>query len=534
MIKRNTILANMPPILLALSLLYVGLLGIISTDFGYHWDEARLISSVQNSVSSGLLLPGWYNYPSVSYDVSLLAAAPHLVAQAVRSWGADQELMSEEVVRYLGEPAFHLQLRSIFFLLSMFSVFPVYILVRRLSGSAWIALFAGLTSISTWEFVYHARWIAPDCLLALFISWSLLGQYQILNCENQSRRIVWVIISAIFAGLCIGTKYNGGIVLVPLLLAIAISRRRTESIASSILLPAAIGLLVVAVVFVLTTPGFLLERLRFLDDVHSEMAHYSRGHGGYTVVPGWDHFSKLFVYLASVFLSKNTVLAVMASTLAVLGAAYLVKTQAKISIWFLSLPVFYGLYMSAQAVMIVRNYLVLLPYFAVLMGLGLFAATSAAQSRRGLRFLFGTAAVFFIVYNMSIATKSSLGIFRPNTTSIKLTIESRVKSSPETRFFLSPASLNIVSAAFASNHSNIVETIGLADKLIFLSNEVTDWRLFVGNVPGRYHTVWSRLDEVNWDFYPSWDGHDRVLEVSANESEFGPLISEVIQKKGST
>jgi len=46
-------------------MVYVGLLGIISTDFRYHWDEHKLLSSLQNSMKSGVLLPGRYNYPSV-------------------------------------------------------------------------------------------------------------------------------------------------------------------------------------------------------------------------------------------------------------------------------------------------------------------------------------------------------------------------------------------------------------------------------------------------------------------------------------
>ena len=237
------------------------------------------------------------------------------------------------------------------------------------------------------------------------------------------------------------------------------------------------------------------------------------------------------MYLGSVFLSKNTVFAVMASALAVVGAAYLVKTQGKISIWFLSLPVLYVLYMSGQRVMIVRNYLLLMPFLAVLMGLGLFAVTLATESRRRLRFLLCTAAVCFIVYNMCVATKSSLGIYGTHTTSARSAIANRVISSPETRFFLSPASLDLLGADTASQQTNIVETIDLAEKLIFLSNEVKNRGLFIANVPGRYRTVWSGVDEVNWDFYPSWAGKHRVLEVSAKESRLQPLISAIIHTR---
>ena len=530
MIKRNVVFAYIPQVLFSILLAYVILMGIISTDFGYHWDEQRVILAVQNSISTGLLLPRRYNYPSMTYNVSILTAFvdPNVVTLAIRTIKRGEKPNTEDIVRLLNGTAFRLKLRSIFFLLCMFIGIPVYFLVKQLSKNAWIALYSGLASISAWEYIYHARWVAPDGLLALFVSWSLLSQYQILTSERQNQRIAWVIISAIFAGFCIGTKYPGGIVLIPLLISIIISHRRNKSTALPILL--AIGLIVPATVFIITTPGSLLEPIKFLHNVRFEMAHYSQGHGGYSVNSFWEHFSKLFVYLTSVLLSKNTVLALAATMFAVLGAFYLLKSHIEIGIWFLSLPIFYSLYMSTQSVMIVRNYILLLPFFAILMGLGLYATTSAAQNRYGLRFLLGTAAFFFIVYNMSVMTKSSLSIFRPHTISVKSAIESRLISSPEIRFFLSPRSFDFLGVASGSKHYNITDSIDLADRFIFFSSEVSDWKLFLANVPSRYRTIWSELDEVNWDFYPSWEGHSRVLEISAKEKDLNPLISGILIK----
>ena len=516
---------KLPPVLLAVVLLYLAVLGLISTDFGLHWDESALLWSVQHSVSTGLLLPRWYNYPSLSYDVSMLTALPHAIRHAVKAWGTEAGLGSDELLQYLSEPAFHLQLRSVFFVLSILAAWPVYVLARRLSGSAWIGLFAGLTSVTAWELVYHARWIAPDGLAVLFVSAAVCSQYRILNGDGRS--LAPVIVSAIFAGLCLGAKYPCGMVLLPLVLAIVMSAEPPARMTWPTLRLVATGLAVAAAVFVVTTPGSLLEPLRFLRDLRFEMVHYSQGHSGYTVEAGWDHLSKVVAYLATVLLSKNAVIATSASALAAVGAVSLVKTRPRVGIWLLSLPILYLLYMSGQRTLIVRNYLLILPFLAVLASLGLLFLLSASQGRRGLRVLLCTAAASGIAYNLAVATKSSLGIFRPDPSSARAAIESRIASDPETMFFLSAASAQALGRDVLSRQDNVAATLGQAQRLIFFSNEVADSKLLVANVAGRYRTVWSRLEEVNWDFYPSWKGHHRVLEVSTQEPELERLVSKI-------
>lgn len=508
----------MPSILLTISMVFIGMLGFISTNFGYHWDEEKLIKSVQNSLDDSIFLPRWYNYPSVSFDIAVLSIVPNKVGQTIFHQG------TTPIISKIDKLPFHLQLRFTFFLLSIFSAIPVYIFIRQLLGNSWIALFAGITSISTWEFIYHARWIAPDCILALFISWSLMSQYQILRSENRSQYILWVVISAIFAGLCIGTKYTGGIVLIPLF--IAVSRKPEKS---KILLVSLAGLISL-LVFVFTTPGFYIEPFSFWDGVQHEIHHYSNGHRGYTVAAGGDHFSKLFFYLVVVFLSRNPILAIGASGLVGLGAIYLLRKYGNTSFWFLSLPILYILYMSSQKVMIVRNNQLLLPYFASLMGVGLFAIISIIQKRsykRYIHILLYILATFFVIYNLTVATESALSIFRHQDISIQSSIESQIISNPKTKFLLSPQSLKIMGADKVTKYPNIVTKASAADKLIYVSYE-GKYLLSVANTYGRYTTIWSCVDEVNWDYYPTWEGHYRVLEISAHEQDLKPLISSIL------
>ena len=71
-----------------------------------------------------------------------------------------------------------------------------------------------------------------------------------------------------------------------------------------------------------------------------------------------------------------------------------------------------------------------------------------------------------------------------------------------------------------------------SDRLIFLSSEVINLKLYKANVPGRYRTVWSQMEEVNWDYYPSWLGNYRILEISPTDRELKALMEEVIPTKG--
>jgi hypothetical protein len=523
------ILPGKPLMLLAAVLMYVGILGTASVDIGHHWDEPLILKSVQSSVRCGSILPGWYLYPSACYDIAMLTAAAHLATGADRASpaGGGTNSTRQELVDYLGSNAFKLQLRSVFFVLSSLTGLIVYCLARRLSGSCWIALFAALAVVSSWEFTYHAKWIATDCLLVLFASSSLLCQYGILSAERQRRRALMVIASAIFAGLAIGTKYPGGIVLAPLVLAIGLSAKQQGLKLSREILLCVMALLLAGVAFLVTTPGCFLEPEVFKRDVSYERAHYGQfGHGGYSVTPGWDHFSKILVYLAAILLSENAALAVTASVLAISGVVHLARKQPRIAVWFGALPLLYIAYMSLQKVMMVRNYLLLLPFLAVFAALGLGAAASVT-SRFHIRSIVCGAAVFFILYNLGVATMASLSVLHPNTQLEGAAIAERISSSPRTRVYLSPACRELMTADFLEKHRNIAESPNTADRFVFLSTEVPSWRSWKANVPGRYRTIWARLWDVNWDYYPSWEGFHRVLDISASDPELEPLRKQV-------
>jgi hypothetical protein len=58
-------------------MIYTGVLGI---DFGKHWDERKLIKSVRDSIPNGEIIPGWYNYPSMTYDLVVASSSPEILS----------------------------------------------------------------------------------------------------------------------------------------------------------------------------------------------------------------------------------------------------------------------------------------------------------------------------------------------------------------------------------------------------------------------------------------------------------------------
>ena len=266
-IRNHSAHLKVPFILFCAVLTYIAIIGTKSTDIGHHWDERLTIRPLKNSAETGLLLPRWYKYPSIIYDISLVAAASKVIGD-LDSLGKEPD----KIVKYLVSSSFKLYLRKVFFLLSICSGLAIYFFVRTLSGSAWTGFFAALALITSFEFIYHARWIATDSILAFFVSCSLASQYQLLVSEGNRAKHFWVILSSVLAGLCIGTKYTGGIVLVPLLLAIALAPKPHPQRRHTILLAIA-SILIAGLTFVVTTPGSILEPVRFLSDYKRGKSH---------------------------------------------------------------------------------------------------------------------------------------------------------------------------------------------------------------------------------------------------------------------
>ncbi|QQR80914.1 MAG: glycosyltransferase family 39 protein [Deltaproteobacteria bacterium] len=400
----------------------------------------------------------------------------------------------------------------------MCAVIPIYLLVRDMSGSSYSSLIAALVTMSSWELIYHARWIAPDAILVFFISSALWAQHKLIQSSHQ-KIFFWTVIASIGSALCIATKYPAGLILIPLFISILIANRKEYG--SELLKLLVTSTFVTIITFCLTTPGSVLEPVRFFQDIHYEMQHYSLGHGGYTIESGLSHLSKSLIYVVCALLSKNAIFALLLFVFFTLGVRRLFKESFEKSLWILSMPIFYLLYMSFQHVMIVRNYLLLIPFMSVVISVGFL---HVVRSRfRIIRWGSGTAMAVIIFYNFFQISKSSLDIFQPNPLPRYLSVSEYVQSHPQSKFFIS----TVLNQEIMNNKSGVLTNHVIdkknADYIIFSSREVSPWPLWIANKLGRYKTVWSRFEEVNWDYYPSWGGYDRIISVSTQDKDLEAL-----------
>ena len=530
MIRKHISLS--PFILLLVVLIYVGVLGVISIDFGNHWDEGRIINTVKASYKDEVIIPMWYNYPSITFDIALITSAPKALYIFLNK---NKESAKKEIKEYILSPCYKFLLRYEFFLLAIASGLFIYFLAGRLSENKWIGLFAALTLITSPELIYHARWVAPDAILMFFLSCSLASQYQIFTAKRNRQRHFWIVISSILAGLCVGAKYPGGLIIFPLLIAIDLATKAEfeEPVKYSFGFLAIGSLVISMITFVATTPGIILQPVYFISDVLFEIEHYKTGHGGYTVSPGPENLIKMLLYFIEVVPSKNVILSITASTFAFLGIIFVIKTKPKVAVWLLSLPVLYILYMMLQKVLIVRNYLLLFPIQSILISLGIYMIGRIAWKKNASRFLILGFSFCLIIYNLSAATTSSFSIFSHDAPLPKEELKRRIASSPDTMFYLSPACVGIIEKDSIEQFANVTNSLKESERFIFVTNEVKNWALYKANERGRYHTIWAQMDEVNWDYYPTWQNRHRILEVASNDLELKSLMEHVIQKKDS-
>jgi hypothetical protein len=156
------------PVLIPLMLLVVT--GFRGINYGEHWDEWVHVKGVRQSVLKEVPLPGVYPYPSVSYWLMMVSATPNIISYALSDADSKDPLLAE-----IEGDAFSLKARSVFLITSAMAIVFVYGTVLAWRDRVLEALLAATIFGLSWEFAYHARYIAPDCVGVTFGALAILG-----------------------------------------------------------------------------------------------------------------------------------------------------------------------------------------------------------------------------------------------------------------------------------------------------------------------------------------------------------------------
>ena len=483
--------------------LYTGILGI---DFGRHWDERKLFAAIRDSIPNADILPGWYNYPSMIYDITAISSLPEIVSTYI--WNKGE--FSDRLEIWLAGKEFVIRTRGIFLFLSTLSMLWTYLLIFKWTRQWSQALLGAVLLASSWEFAYHSRWIAPDGILMQFGILCILLIFIGLDTSGKSR-YAWLGIATIVAGLACGTKYYGGMYLLPVFIgAHKLLRDKNASGRVYFLLYAAL-VIVFIFTFLITTPGVLIDSTRFIQDIQFEISHYKGGHPGYTVKPGGQHASLLFTYFFGVFFSKHQWISFFFSSLTFVGLFSIIRDGLKKhETWvFLSIPLFYIPYISLQKVMMVRNYLLLFPILTILSakGMAIIWKSKLIQSRNIFKFLAASSLILALVINFKWVFVAARSIWARDSVDQTQALRDYLNDNRNTSFYLSDPAKHLLFADNKGGLENLTENPYLAAFYVYLSHEVENP---IANHPGIYNAIIGPY-EVNFDYYPSWDGDSRLI-----------------------
>jgi hypothetical protein len=495
---------GLPPLVLVALFVVTGLRGI---DFGHHWDEGYQLDASRAMVANGVFLTRPYTYPGVGMHLLLVPALKDGLQALAHS--RDIRPMLAAMVSAIDAPGYLLKARTAFVVVSALGILWVYLAAWVLTRRWWHAALAAAIYGLSWELAYHARWLANDCLLAQFSALCLL----MLALHHRSGRSRWLWAAAIAAGLATGAKYQGVLLVGTVMLSGLLARPATlRQRASSVVLVGAISF----ASYLVTTPGTVLDPLSFVDGLRVLIAHYVDSHVGYTVRAGFPHLWLLLRYLALNLFSPYMPIAVVFSAAAIAGAGLYVREDRRLAALLLSFPVLLAWFFCWRyQIFVVRNYLLLAPFLALLSARGLAEALLRLRwpaTRFALAIMVGCALAANAVWLISAGES----IRHRDDGDAAVEAVAYVRNHPRTLFRVSA----LVASRAAQRGSALPANANQAnaDEVVFCAGtEGAAPHRWTGNDPWLTRAVFGPR-EVNFNYYSNWAGADRVVVMTRDKA----------------
>jgi hypothetical protein len=407
-------------------------IGGLGLNYGPFWTERDFIyEPLHKMVRSGILLPGYYIYPSF-YHWPCLAwlgikalSYPKELSQAGKVSAPDQNgklpqistaedigPFQERLDVIIESAEYQKGVRWIFLGIAGLSMIWIYALaccVTSSRGAGWLA--QGLL-LGSWHFMFHSRWVAVDAGVASFGILVVWAGYMALTKSSNNSKLRWLILSSCAVGLATGCKYPGGIFILAPLFVVWFGfpqLKWTGRIFNTLLV-----CFIFVGTFLFTTPAVILDAGRFWRQlVYVQQIYSASGWGAQTVNSFSEHLRCLLEYLAFVQLSPYLLINLLFFGLALLGGSLLIWKNKIFGLYFLIIPLIYGMYFTQQKTFIVRNYILFLP-FIVLMIIYLINYLNGCFKcniyiRYGFRLLFLGLCILNIHFNWRAANLISVG-----------------------------------------------------------------------------------------------------------------------------
>lgn len=314
----------------------------------YHPDElVNWGMSQQIKPAEGKFTPGTYNYPSLYLTMLRVSS------DVVSGYGGAPDPKDDDAVwTYVSKC--HLAGRILNSIAGALTAVFCFFVLRRFTNAFGACMGAALVAFAPAHTV-HSRFQTVDVMSVMFIAACLVFISRLFEKELDAKKLLKaVLLAGTMAGLAAGTKYTSGAVLLALWGALALTRPTGWAKLLGY------GTAVCAAVFVVTTPGILLDSERFWHDFRFEMAHTSTGHGlsfiGYP--------SAFYFQLVNLMTGIGILMVLLA-----LGGIYMGVRQKQM--WFVALLCFavpYYILIGRAEVMFMRYTFPLYPVIAAAFG----------------------------------------------------------------------------------------------------------------------------------------------------------------------
>jgi Dolichyl-phosphate-mannose-protein mannosyltransferase len=499
----------LPPLVLMAIFIFAGIRGV---NFGFHWDEVDWqVRPVRDMVASGIIMPRAAIYPTFCKWLTLLPAIPAGIWAATAQWKTPRGVQAA-MLAVLDRPDYLLILRGLYVVVSSFAIAWVYAAVLALRRTWWEALIAASCLALSWEYSYHSRWVATDTILVQFSALTLL----MLAVHHRTGKRGWLFAAAVAAGLATGTKYPGVVLLVPVLAAgamtlppVAPGKRPAWA---HVRRGAAIAGLAFAT-YLLTTPATVFEPFNFFEQYHWIARQYRLGHGGHAVSNARQHFLMVFEYFSLAYFSPVRGLAIALFIVMLFGANGWFRADRRMAALLIGFPVAYLLFFCLKFKdVIARNYLIIVPFLAVMAGRGFADLIERTRVRWG-RYALGTAIAAALVANATWTVRAGESIRSMDDRVYVRDALTYVSKHPDRRFFLSPKVRTLASEQQLPLPDNLASLQDAQEWVFFARAEGPvswDWKC---NDPWLTRAVFGPR-EINFVWYGGWMGHDRVVSMT--------------------
>jgi hypothetical protein len=268
--------------------------------------------------------------------------------------------------------------------------------------------------------------------------------------------------------------------------------------------------------YLVTTPGTVLDPIVFADGLNWILGVYNGGHIGYTVRPGFPHLWLLVRYLAVSLFSPYTPFAILFFASAIAGGVFCWREDRRLAALLIGFPVLFATFFCWKyTVFIVRNFLLLAPFLAILSARGLAEALLRLRPRAA-RVTLAIVICGALIANAAWLILAGESIRHHDDRSAASDAVKYVRDHPRTRFRVSPRVTALAADRGVTLPSNSVQTN--ADEVVFFAlSEGIPVERWIVNDPWLTRAVFGPR-EVNFNYYSTWSGSDRVVVMTIEKA----------------